>query len=275
MHVSAHLRRMLEIGEGEVPGHYGRGRLLHRRLVPVPARAYDRSCVRRASGSCSFLIALAAQIGLSDFLVIPPPCMPLFIRRRRGRVPPLETQCVTHAKDSRGGSIGTSTLVYRPLSTMSAISQSGAVGRGQTAATATYFCARQEVEVPPALCREVFKGFTAALDKLEAGGEWGGCTATTNTERATLELMCHLRLVLCRGAVELRPRFPDFALYKKYPFNSRLFLDWAEPALAEIGKLKGEEAAARLKSGVSPAVADELNLMSSRQEAITARVRRS
>lgn len=34
------------------------------------------------------------------------------------RVLPLETQSVTHAKDSRGAATGTSTLMYRPLSTI-------------------------------------------------------------------------------------------------------------------------------------------------------------
>lgn len=178
---------------------------------------------------------------------------------------------MTHAKDAKGGSIGTTTSVYRPLSIMSAVSQSGAVRGGQTAATATYFCARQEVEVPVELAAEIFRPFTAFLAKLDAG-TWQGTTKTTKTEHLTLNLISHLRLVLCRGAVELRLRFPDFCLYRKYPFNSRLFTDWYESAAAEVTRLKADEAGARLKSQAPTAVVEELKLLGAKQEAVAAQV---
>lgn len=186
-------------------------------------------------------------------------------------MPPLETQCVTHTKDEKGAAIGTSTLVYRPLSTMSALSQSGCVGRGETAGTASYFCPRQEVDVPPHLYREVFRGFTGLLERLE-DGTWSGGTKTTRTERATLEFMSHLRLVLCRGAAELRDRFPSFALYKTYPFNSRLFSEWGAAASKEIIKLGANEAGTRLTSQASPAVVNELKGIGTKQETLAARV---
>lgn len=163
------------------------------------------------------------------------------------------------------------TLVYRPLSTMSAVSQSGAVGRGETAATASYFCPRQEVEVPPQLADQLFKGFTACLKNLD-NGTWRGTTQTTRTERATLELMSHLRLVLCRGAAELRPHFPNFALYKKYPFNSQLFTEWGRNACEEIDKLRADAATARLTGQASPAVVDELRGIATKQDALASRV---
>ncbi|CAN0467594.1 unnamed protein product, partial [Scytosiphon promiscuus] len=40
-----------------------------------------------------------------------------------------------------------------------------------------------------------------------------------------LDLVDYLRLVLLRGAVELQELFPDNSLFKKFPFNSREFLD--------------------------------------------------
>lgn len=178
---------------------------------------------------------------------------------------------MTHAKDSRGAAIGTTTLVYRPLSAMSAVSQSGAVGRGETAATASYFCPRQEVDVPPKLTEQLFKGFTAYLKEMD-NGTWRGSTPTTRTERATLEVMAHLRLVLCRGAAELRPFFPDFALYKKFPFNSRLFTEWGHKASEEINKLGADAATTRLTSQASPAVVDELRANRLKQGALASRV---
>ena len=161
--------------------------------------------------------------------------------------------------------------MYRPFSTMSAISQSGAVRRGETASTASYFCPRQEVQVPPALYREVFKGFTTHLTALN-DGTWGGSTKTTRTERATLELVSHLRLVLCRGAAELRHRYPDFELYKTYPFNSRVFSEWEQTASEEITKLRADGATTRLTSQAAPAVVEELKGIGAKQETLGARV---
>lgn len=117
----------------------------------------------------------------------------------------------------------------------------------------------------------MFRGFTALLQRLD-DGTWGGATKTTRTERATLEFMAHLRLVLCRGAAELRPRFPDFALYKTYPFNSRLFSEWGAAASKEIIKLGANEAATKLASQACPAVVNELRGIVTKQENLVAGV---
>eukprot|EP00752_Nemacystus_decipiens_P016035 g14336.t2 len=78
------------------------------------------------------------------------------------RVPLGETQAVTHMKDINGGALGTTTLVYRPLSALSALSQSGAVRPGETASNATYYNPRQHVDVPESLVNRILPGFMGA-----------------------------------------------------------------------------------------------------------------
>eukprot|EP00752_Nemacystus_decipiens_P016034 g14336.t1 len=80
----------------------------------------------------------------------------------RNRVPLGETQAVTHMKDINGGALGTTTLVYRPLSALSALSQSGAVRPGETASNATYYNPRQHVDVPESLVNRILPGFMGA-----------------------------------------------------------------------------------------------------------------
>ncbi|CAN0561645.1 unnamed protein product, partial [Ectocarpus sp. 12 AP-2014] len=120
--------------------------------------------------------------------------------------------------------LGTITLVYRPLSAQSALSQSGAVGPGESSATAAYYNPRQHVDVPDGLVKHVLPGFMDVRRQLFDGKEKG---EGHMTERGTLDLVEYLRLVLVRGAVELQEEFPENWLLKRFPFNSREFLEWA------------------------------------------------
>ncbi|CAN0491135.1 unnamed protein product [Ectocarpus sp. 12 AP-2014] len=124
-------------------------------------------------------------------------------------------------KHINGGALGTTTLVYRPLSAQSARSQSGAVGPGESSATAAYSNPCQHVDVPDGLVKHVLLGFMDVRRQLFDGKEKG---EGHMTERGTLDLVEHLRLVLVRGAVELQEEFPENLLLKRFPFNSRNFL---------------------------------------------------
>lgn len=172
------------------------------------------------------------------------------------RVPPSETQAVTHMKDINGGAMGTTTLVYRPLSAQSALSQSGAVRPGESASTAAYYNPRQHVDVPESLVGHVLPAFMEAKKHLLDGSDKGEGRLT---ERGTLELIDYLRFVLMRGAVELQGELPETWLFKKFPFNSREFLDWAPRARNEICHLQAADVKSRLHYQASPAIISELS----------------
>ncbi|CAN0419308.1 unnamed protein product, partial [Scytosiphon promiscuus] len=179
----------------------------------------------------------------------------------RNRVPPGETQAVTHMKDINGGALGTTTLVYRPLSAQSALSQSGAVAPGESASTAAYYNPRQNIDVPETLVGHIFPEFTKARDQLAGRSEK---EPGRLTEQGTLDLVDYLRLVLLRGAVELQELFPDNWLFKKFPFNSREFLDWAPRARNEIRELQAADVKARLHYQASPAIISELSRLNAK-----------
>ena len=171
------------------------------------------------------------------------------------RVPLGETQAVTHMKDINGGSLGTTTLVYRPLSAQSALSQSGAVRPGETASNAAYYNPRQHVDVPESLVEHILPGFMQAHREMLGGADKGKGRLT---ERGTLDLIDYLRYVLVRGAVELQAELPDTWLFKRFPFNSREFLDWTPQARNEIRQLRAADVKARLHYQASPAIINEL-----------------
>lgn len=158
-------------------------------------------------------------------------------------------------KDINGGALGTTTLVYRPLSAQSALSQSGAVRPGESAGTAAYYNPRQHVDVPESLVSHILPGFMEARTQLQNGPRKG---EGRQTERATLDLIEYLRLVLVRGAVELQQEHPGTWLFKKFPFNSREFLDWAPRARNEIRQLQAADVKTRLHYQASPAIIAEL-----------------
>lgn len=64
--------------------------------------------------------------------------------------------------------------------------------------------------------------------------------------------------MLVRGAVELQEEFPDTWLFKKFPFNSREFLDWAPQARNEIRQLQAADVKSRLHFQASPAITSEV-----------------
>lgn len=171
------------------------------------------------------------------------------------RVPLGETQAVTHMKDLNGGALGTTQMVYRPLSAQSALSQSGAVRPGESAGNATYYNPRQHVDVPESLVENVLPAFTEVKRELLDGPDKGKGRLT---ERGTLDLIDYLRYVLVRGAVELQEELPDTWVFKKFPFNSREFLDWAPRARNEIRQLRAADVKSRLHYQASPAIITEL-----------------
>lgn len=173
------------------------------------------------------------------------------------RVPLCETQAVTHQKDINGGALGTTTLVYRPLSTQSALSSAGAVGPGESADNCVYYLPRQHIAVPEALLSDVFRGLMEYHDNLHDDTKWsiGG---PGMTERGVLELLEYLRHVLLRGMAEIHGECPEAYIFKKYPFNSRMFQKWAAEARTEIDLLKAGDRKARLQRETSPAVREEL-----------------
>ncbi len=159
-------------------------------------------------------------------------------------------------KDINGGALGTTTLVYRPLSAQSALSQSGAVGPGETASTAAYYNPRQHVDVPESLVENILPTFMdARREVLDGPGKGDG----RMTERGTLDLMDYLRFVLLRGAVELQEEIPTAWIFKKFPFNSRQFLDWAPRARNEIRQLRAADIKSRLHYQASPALISEVS----------------
>ncbi|CAN0559840.1 unnamed protein product, partial [Ectocarpus sp. 12 AP-2014] len=87
-----------------------------------------------------------------------------------------------------------------------------------------YYNPRQHVDVPGGLVKHVLPGFMDVRRQLFDGKEKG---EGHMTERGTLDLVEYLRLVLVRGAVELQEEFPENWLLKRFPFNSREFLQWA------------------------------------------------
>ena len=124
-------------------------------------------------------------------------------------------------KDINGGALGTTTLVYRPLSAQSALSQSGAVRPGETAMTATYYNPRQHVDVPESLVDHILPGFMGARREMLRGAGKG---KERLTERGTLDLIEYLRYVLVRGAVELQEELPNNWLFQKVPLQlARVF----------------------------------------------------
>eukprot|EP00752_Nemacystus_decipiens_P009082 g8109.t1 len=190
----------------------------------------------------------------------------------RNRVPLGETQAVTHMKDINGGALGTTTLVYRPLSALSALSQSGAVRPGETASNATYYNPRQHVDVPESLVNRILPGFMGAQKEVVHGADRG---KERLTERGTLELVEYLRYVLLRGAVELHEELPDTWLFKKFPFNSREFLDWAPQARNEIRQLRAADVQSRLHYQASPAIINELERVNGKVDRLTELLERS
>lgn len=172
----------------------------------------------------------------------------------------METQAVTHMRDQNGASTPTMTVVYRPLSTQSALSQAGAIQPGESAATAVYYNPRTLVDVPDELIEEVFPQFTEWTKKLTAGG--GDWPPDKLTERGTLEFFGHLRYVLLRGAAVLQEQFPRFALFRSWPFTSEGFLRWAPRARLEISKLSASHTSASLQRTASAEVVAELRHLS-------------
>ena len=158
-------------------------------------------------------------------------------------------------KDINGGALGTTTLVYRPLSAQSALSQSGAVRPGETASNAAYYNPRQHVDVPESLVEHILPGFMQAHREMLGGADKGKGRLT---ECGTLDLIDYLRYVLVRGAVELQAELPDTWLFKKFPFNSREFLDWSPQARNEIRQLRAADVKARLHYQASPTIVSEL-----------------
>lgn len=157
------------------------------------------------------------------------------------RVDPLSTQAVTHQRESIGSNLSTSTLIYRPLSTSSALAQSGAIRPGETASTAKYFNPRQHIQVPRELAESVFRGFAEQLTALETATRHKEPTDRRAddklSERATLELMLYLRQALFRGAAELLPQFPRCPIFKTPAFCSTHFREWAATALDDVSAL--------------------------------------
>ncbi|CAN0025668.1 unnamed protein product [Ectocarpus fasciculatus] len=168
-------------------------------------------------------------------------------------------------KDINGGALGTTTLVYRPLSAQSALSQSGAVGPGESSTTAAYYNPRQHVAVPDGLVKPILAGFMEVRRQLFDGKEQ---REGRMTERGTLDLVKYLRLVLVRGAVELQEEFPQNWLFKRFPFNSREFLEWAPVARNEIRQLRASDVKSRLHYQASPAIISELSRLNAK--AVTA-----
>lgn len=84
------------------------------------------------------------------------------------------------------------------------------------------------------------------------------------TERGTLDLVEYLRLVLVRGAVELQEEFPENWLLKRFPFNSREFLEWAPVARNEIRQLRASDVKSRLHYQASPAIISELSRLNAK-----------
>lgn len=76
-------------------------------------------------------------------------------------------------KDINGGVLGTTTLVYRPLSSESALSQSGAVRPGETASTAAYYNPREHVDVPKSLVDHILPDFMEVRRKMLDGADKG------------------------------------------------------------------------------------------------------
>lgn len=164
-------------------------------------------------------------------------------------------------KGINGGALGTTTLVYRPLSAQSALSQSGAVGPVESPATAAYYNPRQHVDVPDGLVKHVLPRFMDVRRQLFDGKEKG---EGHMTERGTLDLVEYLRLVLGRGVVELQEEFPDNWLLKRFPFNSREFLEWAPVARNEIRQLRASDIKSRLHYQASPAIISELSRLNAK-----------
>lgn len=158
-------------------------------------------------------------------------------------------------KDRNGGPVSTMTLIYRPLSTQSALSQAGAVQPGESASTATYYNARSLLNVPSGLVDELFPQFTEWTRRLAVGDAW---PPDKLTERGTLEFFGHLRYVLLRGAAMLQEEFPKFALFSHWPFTSEEFSRWARLARLEESKLSAAHTSARLESASPAGVAAEL-----------------
>ncbi|CBJ32266.1 hypothetical protein Esi_0324_0027 [Ectocarpus siliculosus] len=179
----------------------------------------------------------------------------------RNRVPPGETQAVTRMKDINGGALGTTTLVYRPLSAQSALSQSGAVGPGESSATAAYYNPRQHVDVPDGLVNHVLPRFMDVRRQLFDGKERG---EGHMTERGTVDPVEYLRLVLVRGAVELQEELPENWLLKRFPFNSREFLERAPVARNEIRQLRPSDDKSRPHYKASPATISELSRLNAK-----------
>lgn len=169
---------------------------------------------------------------------------------------------MTHQREVSGGTLSTSTLIYRALSTTSALSQSGAVRAGQTAETATYFNARQQLRVPPELANSVFQGFAEQRTRLvterlpkESMARWSDDEVS---EGATLDLMLYLRDVLFRGAAELLPQFPRCAIFKTHAFSSACFRQWAAEALNEVKEVEEKHVQAQARQHGKPALSPAL-----------------
>lgn len=186
------------------------------------------------------------------------------------RVPISDTSAVTHTKDGMSGTFSTSTLVYRPLSVVSAVSQSGCVQPGESACTATYFNPRQELNPPMELVNRIFAGFEGQRETLSRGKP--GWPIGYISEKATLDLISHLRLVLIRGLAVLALDYPDWLVYRYPPFNSACFNEWASAARTRVHELTRAHVRARREHLSSRALATSVTRLEGQQSRLSDQV---
>lgn len=175
-------------------------------------------------------------------------------------------------KDGSHGPFSTCSLVYRPLSIASALSQSGSVLPGESVTTAIYFNARQQLDPPPHLVNMIFRGFEEQREILQK--TIPGWATEKKTEKATLDLISHLRLVLLRSAAVVALDHPDWVIFTQPPFSTSDFREWATLARTKVEELTTSHLRARNEHVSARALATSITALQTENARLNDRIER-